>query len=599
MVHKNKIDNVVFVTSFSEKGYEKYGRKFLDSFIKFFPKEARLNCFYHSEYGAKTLWEPTDLPADPRVTYVPLDALPEMIPFKDNAANLLEKKMGLRYTKNVPWRLDVIKWVNKVFAIANANAHHANTKDAEWLVWIDADSFATREITKRRILSWLPEKADVVHLGRRSTNYSETSFLGFHVKGGEGSAVRFIDDLVAVFISGEFQNYAEWHDGFIFERLLYLSKRHGLKAYDLSNNTPLLEAFQTSELGMYFTHLKGGLKDGVVSQQTAPAGRAPFKVNPYDCVEQKELIDNIVANSELIDSWVTYGKPDEETKGIFVSAGPSLKKRLPEIKEAQQKGAIVFCVKHAYPTLLAAGIEPDFCVLIDPRPFEGTSTHGVIRSTLFDTISPKTTFLIASMTHPSVTTGIMARGGRVAGWHAYSAEYAKVAVHYPKELSKFTFAIPIGTCAAVRGIGLARVMGIKQLDLYGYDCSLVEKPEVLTDKHVRVSLFEGNAQPHIVTSDTPPHAGETLFWSTGELVAMYQDVLAIVPTLKSEIDITFKADEDTLLGKGWAIRERLTKAQEDGFKKQEESGMLLSDFIKKPPKVSLGLSDEVKAQLAE
>ena len=40
---------------------------------------------------------------------------------------------------------------------------------------------------------------------------------------------------------------------------------------------------------------------------------------------------------------------------------------------------MTMCVKHAYPGLIANGIKPKACILLDPRSIEGESTHGVKR----------------------------------------------------------------------------------------------------------------------------------------------------------------------------------------------------------------------------
>ena len=71
------------------------------------------------------------------------------------------------------------------------------------------------------------------------------------------------------------------------------------------------------------------------------------------------------------------------------------------------------CVKHSYPHLLANGIKPWACVVLDPRSIEGESTHGIVRKDLFKTIDPSTKFFIASMTDPSVTKYLIEKKANV------------------------------------------------------------------------------------------------------------------------------------------------------------------------------------------
>ena len=90
----------------------------------------------------------------------------------------------------------------------------------------------------------------------------------------------------------------------------------------------------------------------------------------------------------------------------------ALKKLKQRIKATNNK---VFCVKHSYPKLLKNGIKPFACVILDPRPIEGVSTHNIVRKDLFKKIDKSTIFLVASMTDPSVTKHLLSKGANVKG----------------------------------------------------------------------------------------------------------------------------------------------------------------------------------------
>ena len=73
--------------------------------------------------------------------------------------------------------------------------------------------------------------------------------------------------------------------------------------------------------------------------------------------------------------------------------------------------------QHSYPSirqLLYA------CVILDPRPVNGVSTHGVKRKDLFKTVDPDTMFVIASMTDISAVDYIMSKTKNVRGFHAFT-----------------------------------------------------------------------------------------------------------------------------------------------------------------------------------
>ena len=156
---------------------------------------------------------------------------------------------------------------------------------------------------------------------------------------------------------------------------------------------------------------------------------------------------------------------------IVISGGHStdfnkvkqLIKEKPEVK--------VLCVKHSYPKLLEHGIKPWACVVLDPRPITGTSTHGVVRKDLFKTIDPSTKFFVASMTDASVTDYLIERKAKIWGWHEFTEslrdpeEQKKgiqnniVTLNKDLGLPEGTTLITGGTCAAMRAIGMLHTMG--------------------------------------------------------------------------------------------------------------------------------------------
>ena len=104
----------------------------------------------------------------------------------------------------------------------------------------------------------------------------------------------------------------------------------------------------------------------------------PIVVNPRDCVPKDFIRDNIRNNLKLIKTWL--GKfPLHKGNVILVSGGPYL--NIEELKTHIRNNPTskIVCVKHSYPTLINNGIIPWACIVLDPRPITGTSTHGVVR----------------------------------------------------------------------------------------------------------------------------------------------------------------------------------------------------------------------------
>lgn len=570
---------ITVVTSFSESGYSQYGKAFLESFVTGWPKEVNLKCYFHSNWDAKEPWViPDDAPQADNIEYRALDSIEDLGAFKKASRSLFKNKFNKEYP-DVDWRFDVVKFCNKVFAIT----HAVQEEKSDWLIWLDADTVTNKPISLKRLKSWLPDEADIVHLGRAGvTTYSETSFIGFNL--AKDVAKLFVIDLIKLYTSGEFQFYTEWHDGFVFERLLNLSVQHGLITYNLSPNVTTLEAFKTSELGHFMYHAKGNLKNGPQVPQALPA-KVPFTVTPVDCVAKEEISNNIKANMKLINRWLKQVKR-HNGEALFVSGGPSIKDHIEEIRERQKNGAVIFSVKHSYPVLLENGIIPEFCCIIDPRPMDGVSTHGKVRRDLFKEINPKTTFLMASMSNPTATEFFLERGANVMGWHALTAELQPVLAQFKDIPREYTKSISFGTCSAIRMIGIADMLGFAGLTLVGYDCNVDEPQdkEELTGngmvKYVHLALNPSKSlKPDRIFDDSiQPEEGERRFWSTGELVALYQDFYTTVPVLFDKgFRVEFLHTDKTLIGYSWKqmlsilAEQKKLAAEEENLKKQGPS----------------------------
>ena len=145
-------------------------------------------------------------------------------------------------------------------------------------------------------------------------------------------------------------------------------------------------------------------------------------------------------------------------------------------------------------------------------------------------------------------------------------------VKMPKQ---FNQAVTIGTCSAIRGIGLARAMGFRKVTLVGYDSNLETKPanpeeklDTGAPKFYSVGLNPvSGAQVYVVRDENLPLVpDEKRFWTTGELVALYQDFINIIPSLEMEginMKIEVLNDDSTLIGYGWKMLQMAKKSAKD------------------------------------
>ena len=299
-------------------------------------------------------------------------------------------------------------------------------------------------------------------------------------------------------------------------------------------------------------HLMVRLKTDDLPDLPKSLSRTPIIVQPRDCVPKEEILDNINENIDLIKDWDFVQNCDINDEHIIIaSAGPSLD--FEELKAVQEKNnAKIVCVKHSYPLLLEAGIQPCACVILDPRPISGTSTHGIVRTELFKEIDQTTKFFIASMTDPSVTKFIMDKTKNVYGWHAFSQAVAdivsgKVEIDYKLKIDKdnATF-VSGGTCAAMRAIGMMHIFGFRNFHLFGFDCSV----DGLTEEQKKEKLEDGVRPKYM-----PVEINDCHFWTTGELLAMAQDCEKLFDNPQVEMAVHFYG-ENTLVSEVYKLSKR-------------------------------------------
>ena len=520
---------VKFVTSFSADGFKRYARKMLLSVIENWKDDLKLIAYYH-DFTDDLVKE---LPKSDKIEYRNLDNIQDMKNYKQ-LMKLHDGTEGGKIPYN--WRMDAIKWCNKVYALTDLSLEIGEQEArGGWLIWLDADTVTTKPFSEERVLRLFKKGAELVHLGRKDIDYSETSFIAFNLD--YQSPHYLLADLRGCYDIGEVTAYREWHDGFIFERLLKIYVAHGLRVQNLSQGAEGLAAFAQSPLSQYMIHYKGNLKNNIEEEEevgtiiptqtsavdtldrTLPR-KVPIVIKPKDSVPKETIVSNINENLKILDKWDMVRSCNiNDEHAIIVSGGPSLDISKLKYLARKTKGKII-CVKHSYPTLLKAGIKPWACVILDPRPVEGTSTHGIVRSTLFDKVDPSTKFFVASMTDPSVTKLLKEKTDNIYGWHAFS-QAIKDSIKTKEDgdalkanIGEDATFVTGGTCAAMRAIGMMHIFGFRNFHLFGFDCCMEGE---LSAEELSRTMEDGKKKYMRVETNGYE------FWTTGELLAMAQD----------------------------------------------------------------------------
>ena len=316
-------------------------------------------------------------------------------------------------------------------------------------------------------------------------------------------------------------------------------------------------------LGGGRTHLVVFLTDESLPDIPPELKQVPIVVHPRDSVPKEYIRNNIVTNLTHIDKdkWVTK-HPAHKDKAVIVSAGPYIDYAKLEKFIHDNPGCKVLSVKHALPGLMKNGIIPWGCIVLDPRPITGKSTHNIVRKDLFEKTDPSINFFVASMTDPSVTEYLKEKDTHMWGWHAFTdslreeEEQGKVIEKQQVKLSE-ELGIPQGatlitggTCAAMRGIGMLHTMGFRDIHLFGFDCCRDEPTD--EEKTETTGDLEGGETPK--PKYIQVNVKDKSYWTTGELLAMAQDCEKVFNDPGLEGVLSFHG-ENTMVADLWKIKE--------------------------------------------
>ncbi len=322
------------------------------------------------------------------------------------------------------------------------------------------------------------------------------------------------------------------------------------------------------------THLCIFLHDSKLEDIPDDLKRVPIIVHPRDCVPKDYIRDNIKSNMTLINpkKWLTK-HPGHRGSAAVISAGPYLDyKKLKKFTKDNPETKLL-AVKHAYPKLLEHDIKPWGCIILDPRPITGVSTHNIVRKDLLKDIDPDTKFFVASMTDPSVTNHLIENKAKMWGWHAFTDSLRQeteqgTQIHNQQVKVSEELGIPQGatlitggTCAAMRGIGVLHTLGFRDIHLFGFDCCRDEPTK--EEKTETTGDLEGGEVPKPKYMEV--NVNEKTYWTTGELLAMAQDCEKVFADEGLEGVLSFHG-ENTMVADLWDInKERQTRPDFEGY----------------------------------
>jgi hypothetical protein len=258
--------NITVVTTFHKQGYDIYGKRMIESFLKNWPSSVKL--YVYAEDCTVTESAPNLIVKDLHQSSA------ELVSFKnkwqhvpkangDVSADPIRSK---RKDSGKGFKWHAIRFAHKVYSIFSC-AKECNT---EWLMWMDADTICHSPITEKQLSRLLPDKQELCYLGRKG-KYSECGLYAMRLT--SENTINFLKEFQRVYDdaegTGSIFSMAEWHDSFVFDcvrtrfptlkqhdwaaSLNDLRPRPGMST---GEGHPLINC----EWGAYLDHLKGGRK---------------------------------------------------------------------------------------------------------------------------------------------------------------------------------------------------------------------------------------------------------------------------------------------------------------------------------------------------
>ncbi len=242
---------IMCVTTFSNKGYEEYGKKMIETFDQYWNKDIDLLVFVDSLI---------DNLESSRILQFPLTDFPEIQAFtnrhKDNP--LAHGKQPTRFwqTKEnktgYSFRFDAVRFHYSAMVPLYAAEYFLSYYNSGILIFLDGDVITKAEISSKWITETiLPKGKNIAYLGREGNKSTETGFVAYRLP----KAMKFLESYHDVYVNDEIFAMGETANGYIFDKILNLGVIS--KQKNLTPRAKRSHVWLISPLKEKMVHLKG------------------------------------------------------------------------------------------------------------------------------------------------------------------------------------------------------------------------------------------------------------------------------------------------------------------------------------------------------
>ena len=243
------------VTTFHKDGYEKYGRRMIETFLKNWPSTIQLHVYAENCQVTET--------APNLIVHDLHQDSPELVKFKETWKNVPKANGDVtsdpirskRKDAGKGFKWHAVRFSHKVYSIF----HCAQICGSDVLFWMDADTVCHSPVTQEQIEKFCPAHVDLGFLGREG-KYTECGLYSMNL---QSTMVRnFLQRFQDFYDRAEQGIFTldEWHDSFVFDAVrtsMQLREYNWSEGIVKGEGHPLIN----SEWGAWLDHLKGDRKD--------------------------------------------------------------------------------------------------------------------------------------------------------------------------------------------------------------------------------------------------------------------------------------------------------------------------------------------------
>ena len=302
--------SLAVITTFPPNRWEAYAKRMLESFIANWPNDVKLYVYYEKK-----------LPEiiNSKIEYINLEEVnPGLVKFKERHKNdpiangeLQEIPGGVRRRPEAgkkdkgkgSFLWDAVRFAHKTYCVYHA-IKNINT---DVILWLDADTYTFKSISKEFVLNLIPENKLVNYLGR-GDKFPECGWVSYNKQ--HPQITEFINAWIELYEKDTLFKHLEWHDSYVFWQVLKqiapdqgadIGKGAGARGHHI---------FVNSVLGEYIDHLKGKRKiKGKSSKTDLRVSRNqdywknvesynPFAKSGFDPKQAKDIINKVAKGNK-------------------------------------------------------------------------------------------------------------------------------------------------------------------------------------------------------------------------------------------------------------------------------------------------------------